>query len=193
MGPAQEEDCSARGEQQQSGHDRQRCIGPAQKKAAGDRVDERRDLVPIEFQIHRPPWELSQTPILRPGGGFAAGLFGGSHRSSHGFLQSYFRPPPAFPPTLPAPAVPVRACSRRHCVRSCPVSVSHRPLERSGSGAAVAPLAPTLVSGARWLMPCAPDESVLVPVEGSVGGSGRGCTLPPTPGLFAPMFEPDCV
>jgi hypothetical protein len=78
-----------------------------------------------------------------------------------------------------------------HCVRSCPVSVSQRPLERSGSGAAVAPLVPTLVSGVRGLVPWAPAESALVPVEGGDGGRGRGCTLPPTPLLFVPMPEPD--
>jgi hypothetical protein len=79
-----------------------------------------------------------------------------------------------------------------HCVRSWPVSVSQRPLERSGSGAAVAPLVPTLVSGVRWLVPWAPGELALVPLEGDEG-SGRGCTLPLTPPLFVPMPAPDCV
>jgi hypothetical protein len=78
-------------------------------------------------------------------------------------------------------------------VRSCPVSVSHSPLERSGSGGAVAPLVLTLDSGARWLVPWAPAEPALVPVEGNDGGSGRGCTVPPVPLLSVPMLEPDCV
>jgi len=86
--------------------------------------------------------------------------------------------------------VPVLACSRWHCLRSCPVSVSHRPLERSGSGGAVAPLVLTLLSSG-GLVPWTPVELGLVSIEGSVGATGRGCTLPPTPGLFPPMLEPD--
>jgi hypothetical protein len=51
----------------------------------------------------------------------------------------------------------------------------------------------TLDSGARWLVPCAPAEPALVPVEGSDRGSGRGCTVPPVPLLSVPMLEPGCV
>src|SRR5678816_4003012 len=122
-----------------------------------------------------------------------SGPLGLPDTTSRNSLQNYFRPP-ALPPTLPVPAVPVRDCSRRHWARSCPVSVSHRPLERSGSGGAVAPLVLTLlsVSGGRWLVPWVPTESALVPVEGDEG-SGRGCALPATPPLFVPMLDPDCV
>jgi hypothetical protein len=48
-----------------------------------------------------------------------------------------------------------------------------------------------LSSGVRWVAPATPAELGLVSVEGSVGGAGRGCTLPPTPGLVVPMLDPD--
>jgi hypothetical protein len=85
-------------------------------------------------------------------------------------------------PVLPAPDVPVEACSRRHLARSSPVRVSQRPLlDPVGAAAREAPLAPTLESeesGDRGaVVPAAPAASPLVPVEGPV----------------VPMPEPDCV
>src|SRR6185295_4609326 len=77
-------------------------------------------------------------------------------------------PPPEPMPVLPAPAVPVLACSRRHFSRSSPVSVSQRPL--LGPDSALPPpttlLEPTLLSVERGLVPWAPALSPLVPVEG---------------------------
>jgi hypothetical protein len=75
-------------------------------------------------------------------------------------------------PLLPVPldplVVPVEVCSRRHFVRSSPVSVSHRALELPA-----APLVPTLVeplelvvSEERGAVVLEPAVSALVPVEG---------------------------
>jgi hypothetical protein len=85
-------------------------------------------------------------------------------------------------PVLPAPEVPVEACSRRHFARSSPVSVSHRPLlDPAEAGPLAVPLAVTLDSeelGDRGaVVPAAPAASPLVPVEGVV----------------VPMPEPDWI
>ena len=98
-------------------------------------------------------------------------------------------------PVLPAPDVPVEACSRRHFARSSPVSVSQSPLVVPVEAAPlVAPLAVTLESdellerGA--VVPAEPAASPLVPVEGVVVlEDGASVRLP----VVEPMLEPDWV
>jgi hypothetical protein len=88
------------------------------------------------------------------------------------------------PALLEPPVVPVEACSRRHFMRSSPVSVSHRPLP-------AAPLVPTLVEPEELVVseergavvPAEPAVSALVPVEGLV---------PPLMPEPEPILEPDC-
>ena len=79
-------------------------------------------------------------------------------------------------PVLPGPAVPVEDCSRRHFWRSSPSRVSQRPLDELPGAALVAPLVPTLEpelesSDRGLVVPPAPAESALVPVEGPVDGT----------------------
>ena len=94
-------------------------------------------------------------------------------------------------PLLLAP-VPVEACSRRHFMRSSPVSVSHGALELPA-----APLVPTLgeplelVSEERGAVVLEPAVSALVPVEGEVLGEALSLVLPLMPEP-EPTVEPDC-
>jgi hypothetical protein len=96
---------------------------------------------------------------------------------------------PLLPVLLEPPLVPVEACSRRHFMRSSPVSVSHRPLP-------AAPLVPTLVEPVELVVPeergavvlAEPAVSALVPVD----GEALSLVLPLMPEP-EPILEPDCV
>jgi hypothetical protein len=98
---------------------------------------------------------------------------------------------------LEPPALPVEACSRRHFMRSSPVSESHDLLEVPlAAESLAAPLVPALVEPAGPVVSeergavllAEPALSALLPVE----GVALSLVLPLMPEP-EPIVEPDCV